>query len=104
MELQLIREKIYNIRGHKVILDSDLAELYVVETKRLKEAVRRNVQRFPPDFMFELTSLEYDSLRSQFASLEKKGRGAYTKYLPFAFTEQGIAMQVGYFILKRQSR
>lgn len=69
------------------MLDFDLAVLYMVETRRLKEAVRRNKLRFPADFMFELTKQEYLSLRSQFAALEKKGRGAYAKYLPFAFTE-----------------
>ena len=95
MELQVIQEKIYHIRGQKVMLDFDLAELYAVETRRLKEAVRRNLQRFPPDFMYELTKAEYQCLRSQFATLESKGRGKYTKYLPFAFTEQGIAMLSG---------
>ena len=79
MELQIIHEKIYTVRGHKVMLDFDLAELYLVETRRLKEAVRRNIKRFPPDFMYELTQEEYRSLRSQFATLEKKGRGTYTK-------------------------
>lgn len=77
------------------MLDFDLAVLYMVETRRLKEAVRRNKLRFPADFMFELTKQEYLSLRSQFAALEKKGRGAYAKYLPFAFTEQGISMLSG---------
>ncbi|MEK7199055.1 MAG: ORF6N domain-containing protein, partial [Bacteroidota bacterium] len=95
MELQLIQEKIYNIRGHKVMLYFDLAALYMVETRRLQEAVRRNKLRFPPDFMYELTQQEYLSLRLQFATLEKKGRGAYAKYLPFAFLEQGIAMLNG---------
>ena len=71
--------------------DSDLAELYNVETKRLKEAVRRNSERFPPDFMFELLPEEWESLRTQFATL-KTGRGEHSKYLPFAFTEQGVAM------------
>ncbi|KAA6342530.1 hypothetical protein EZS27_009740 [termite gut metagenome] len=70
------------------MLDYDLAELYQVETKRLKEQVRRNIERFPFDFMFELTREEYNSLRSQFATLEI-GRGKYSKYLPFAFTEHG---------------
>lgn len=71
------------------MLDFDLAELYGVETKRLKEAVRRNLDRFPSDFMFELTSDEFQSLRSQFATSNKRGG---TRYLPFAFTEQGVAM------------
>jgi ORF6N domain len=91
MEIQVIKNKIYEIRGHKVILDYDLAELYMVENKRLKEAVRRNLSRFPEDFLFELTKDEYVSLRSQIATL-KNGRGKFSKYLPFAFTEQGVAM------------
>lgn len=86
-----ISDKIYLIRGRKVMLDRDLAELYGVETKRFKEAVRRNSNRFPEDFMFELDPQEYKSLRTQIASLET-GRGKYTKYSPFAFTEQGVAM------------
>ena len=73
------------------MLDFDLAELYNTETKVLKQAVRRNIERFPPDFMFELKKEEYDSLRSQNVTLEN-GRGKYSKYLPFAFTEQGVAM------------
>lgn len=74
------------------MLDFDLAELYEVETKRLKEAVRRNIKRFPPDFMFELTRNEFESLRSQIASSNTRGG---TRYLPFAFTEQGLAMLSG---------
>ena len=92
MELQTIQNRIYEVRGQKVLLDFDLAELYGTETKRLKEAVRRNIDRFPSDFMFELTNEEYKSLRTQFATLEKDGRGKFSKYNPFAFTEQGIAM------------
>jgi len=88
MELVVIQKKIYEIRGHKVMLDFDLAELYEVETKRLKEAVRRNSKRFPDDFMFELNSKEFKNLRSQFASSSWGG----SRYLPFAFTEQGVAM------------
>ena len=68
MELQLIQNKIYEIRGQKVMLDFDLAELYGTETKRLKEAVRRNIDRFPDDFMFELTKNEYELLRTQVAT------------------------------------
>ena len=71
------------------MLDLDLAEMYGTETKRLKEAVRRNTKRFPHDFMFELTREEYNSLRSQFASSNTRGG---TRYMPFAFTEQGVAM------------
>jgi len=66
--------------------------MYQVETKNLKRAVRRNIERFPKDFMFELTKEEYDSLRCNFGTLENSGRGQHTKYLPFAFTEQGVAM------------
>ena len=91
MELQIIQNKIYEIRGHRVMLDFDLAGMYGTETKRLKEQVRRNRERFPDDFMFELTKNEYNFLRSQFATLEI-GRGKYSKYQPFAFTEQGVAM------------
>ena len=89
MELQVIQNRIYEIRGQKVMLDFDLAELYGSETKRLKEAVRRNLKRFPVDFMFELTKEEFTSLRSQIASSNKRGG---MRYLPFAFTEQGVAM------------
>ena len=87
---ELVMNKIYLVRGQKVMLDSDLADLYDVETKRLKEAVRRNFDRFPDDFMFELRQTEFDSLRSQFAT-SKTGRGG-ARYLPMAFTEQGVAM------------
>ena len=91
--LQLIQSKIYEIRGQKVMLDFDLAEMYCVETKRLKGAVRRNIDRFEgDDFMFELTKKEITELsRTQFATLNK-GRGSNIKYLPFAFTELGVAM------------
>lgn len=88
---ETISNKIYFIRNQKVMLDSDLASLYQIETKVLKQAVKRNLSRFPEDFMFELTKIEYDSLRSQFVTL-KKGRGEHQKYLPFAFTEHGILM------------
>ncbi len=83
-----IVEKIYVVRGMKVMLDKDLAEMYGVETKRLKEAVRRNISRFPDDFMFELSELELNNLRSQFATSSWGG----LRYLPMAFTEQGVAM------------
>jgi len=74
------------------MLDFDLAEMYGTETKVLKQSVRRNIERFPQDFMFELTWDENDSLRSQIVTLESRGRGKYSKYQPFAFTEQGVAM------------
>lgn len=89
-----IAGKIYFLRGEKVLLDSDLGMLYGVQTKALKQAVRRNRERFPPDFMFELSVAEWRALRSQFVTLEN-GRGKYSKYLPFAFTEQGVAMLSG---------
>ena len=87
--IELIQSKIVVLREEKVMIDRDLAELYSVETKQLKRAVRRNLHRFPADFMFELTREEYNSLRSQFGTLE---RGTHSKYLPMAFTEQGVAM------------
>ena len=70
MELQIIQNKIYKIREQRVMLDFDLADMYETETNRLKEAVRRNINRFPTDFMFELTNQEYTSLRSQFTDLK----------------------------------
>ena len=87
----IIQQKIYIIRGEQVMLDYDLAEMYGMETRTLKQAVRRNMNRFPSDFMLELTKEEYASLRSQSVTL-KKGRGQHSKYLPYAFTEQGVAM------------
>lgn len=87
--VERISSKIYLIRSEKVLLDFDLAELYGVETKQLKRAVRRNIDRFPLDFMFPLTKDEYNSLRSQIGTLK---RGEHSKYLPYAFTEQGVAM------------
>ncbi len=86
---EIIESKIYLIRGQKVMLDNDLAELYGIETKRLKEQVRRNLNRFPEDFMFELTKEEQAILRSQFATLKQ---GRFSKYLPFVFTEHGVLM------------
>ena len=84
-----IEQCIFLIRGHKVMLDRDLAALYGVETKNLNKAVRRNLDRFPADLMFQLTAEEADSLRFQFGTLK---RGQHFKYLPYAFTEQGVAM------------
>ena len=92
-ELELIQSKIYEIRGQKVMLDFDLAEMYGIETRRLKEAVRRNIDRFEgDDFMFQLTKEEITELsRSQIATLNRGG-GYNIKYAPFAFAELGIAM------------
>ncbi len=104
--LEPIKRKIYEIRGRRVMLDSDLAELYQVETKNLKRAVRANIERFPDDFMFELTKEEYDSLRCNNFTLNNVGdslrcknftsnkRGG-NRYLPFVFTREGIAMLSG---------
>jgi len=86
-----IKNRIFTIRGVQVMLDSHLAELYSVETGRLNEQVKRNIERFPKEFMFQLTENEYESLRSQIATL-KSNRGQHRKYLPYVFTEQGIAM------------
>ena len=88
---EIVMNKIYFIRGQKAMLDSDLAELYEVETKILNQAVKRNLDRFPADFMFELTKQEYEFLRSQIVTLEK-GKGKHRKYLPLAFTEHGVLM------------
>ena len=82
---------IVELRGHKVMLDKDLAELYTVATSNLNKAVKRNIARFPDDFMFQVTREEYHSLRFQSGILES-GRGRHSKYLPYAFTEQGVAM------------
>ena len=103
--IQSIQNRIYEIRGERVMLDRDLATLYETETKRLKEAVNRNIKRFPKDFMFQFTKEEWEGLRFQFETLEKtdnplrtqiatSNRGG-TRYLPYAFTEQGVAMLSG---------
>lgn len=86
-----IQHKIYEIQGRKVMLDFDLAELYKVETKNLNLSVKRNIKRFPPDFMFQITAQEWKSLRLQIETSKRGGR----RYLPFAFTEQGVAMLSG---------
>ena len=88
-ELVRIQSLIYEIRGYKVMVDRDLAKLYGVETKVLNQAVKRNIKRFPEDFMFQLTHEE--CLRSQIVTLNTK-QGHHLKYLPYAFTEQGVAM------------
>ena len=92
MELQTIQNKIHEIRGQKVMLDFDLAEMYGTETAQLKRAVRRNIERFPDDFMFTLTIQEFNNLKNNMVcqiGISKKGGN---QYAPFAFTEQGIAM------------
>ena len=85
---ECIESRIFNLRGKKIMLDRDLALLYKVETKALIQAVKRNKSRFPEDFMFQLTKEEFTSLRSQFVTSNRGGR----RYLPYAFTEQGVAM------------
>jgi hypothetical protein len=106
--IRSIQNRIYEIRGERVMLDRDLAVLYETETKALNLAVKRNLKRFPADFMFQLTKEEYESLRFQFETLNKNqkpirlqnetlnpGRGQHSKYLPYVFTEQGVAMLSG---------
>jgi len=105
--IRSIQNRIYEIRGERVMLDRDLANLYETETKALNLAVKRNIKRFPSDFMFQLTKDEFESLRFQIEALEnqrplrlqietlKSGRGQHSKYLPYAFTEQGVAMLSG---------
>ncbi len=90
--IERIASRIYLIRGEKVMLDSDLAELYGVTTKRLNEQLNRNIERFPEDFAFRLTRQEFEALRSQIATLKTASRGQHRKYLPYVFTEQGVAM------------
>src|SRR5215475_3569586 len=102
--IRSIQNRIYELRGERVMLDRDLALLYEIETKALNLAVKRNIKRFPKDFMFQLTNEEWEDLRFQIETIEssnslrlqnetlKKGRGRHTKYLPYAFTEQGVAM------------
>jgi hypothetical protein len=95
MQIAILQSKIHDIRGQKVMLDYDLATLYELETRVLNQAVKRNIKRFPSDFMFQLSEDEYSSLRSQIVILDDVGRGKFKKYLPFAFTEQGVAMLSG---------
>lgn len=88
MELQIIQNKIYEIRGHRVMLDFELAEMYNVETRVLNQSVKRNIKRFPSDFMFQLTNLEFENLISQFVTSSWGG----VRKLPYAFTEHGVTM------------
>ena len=92
MDTQVIQNKIYEIRGQRVMLDFDLAELYGIETKNLKKAVRRNLERFPSDFMFELNNSEFNSLKNSMKFQNGTSRQGGIAYAPFAFTEQGVAM------------
>ena len=91
MQIEAIQTKIYTLRGVKVMLDRDLAEMYGVETKNLNLSVKRNIKRFPSDFMFQLTESEWQSLRLQNETSKRGGR----RYLPYVFTEQGVAMLSG---------
>ena len=88
MELQIIQNKIYEIRGVRIMLDYDLAEIYEVETRILNQAVKRNITRFPPDFMFQLNKLEFENFISQFVTSSWGG----IRKLPFAFSEHGVTM------------
>ena len=88
---ELVERRIHLVRGQKVMIDADLASLYQVATKTLNQAVKRNLARFPEDFMFQLKGEEASALRSQIVTLEN-GRGRHPKYAPYAFTEQGVAM------------
>jgi hypothetical protein len=90
--VERVERGIVVLRGHRVLLDSELAALYGVEVKALNQAVKRNLERFPEDFMFQLTPDAVALLRSQIVTLEKAGRGRHRKYLTYAFTEQGVAM------------
>lgn len=94
-ELQLIQSKIYEVRGQKVILDRDLAELYNVTTSNLNKAVKRNIRRFPDDFMFQLTKAEFDELKTNLIFQNGTSNWGGTRKLPYAFTEQGLAMLSG---------
>ena len=91
MDITIIQRKIYEVRGVKVMLDKDLAELYQVEVRVLNQSVKRNIKRFPPDFMFQLTKEEWEDLKSQFVTSSWGG----VRKLPYAFTEQGLAMLSG---------
>ena len=99
LPLELIEKRIYLIRNQKVMMDTHLAELYGVETKILNKAVSRNLERFPDDFMFQISKEEWNSLKFQFGT-SKKGRGG-RRYLPYAFTEQGVAILSSVLKIKR---
>jgi DNA-binding transcriptional MerR regulator len=103
VSLHRIEQSIFLIRGHKVMLDADLAVLYGVTTFNLNKAVKRNIDRFPDDFMFQLTAEESNALRFQIGMSKPKGRGG-RRYLPYAFTEQGVAMLSSVLRSKRAAR
>ena len=92
IKLETVHDKIIDIRGEKVILDSDVAALYGVETKRINEAVKNNPDKFPKDYIIELKNEEWKALRSKISTLESGGKGEHTKYKPKAFTEKGLYM------------
>ena len=87
-----VKKLIYTIRGKQVLIDSDVANIYHCETKYVNRVVKRNIERFPEEFCFQLNENEFESLRCQFITLNENGRGQHRKYLPYVFTEQGIAM------------
>jgi hypothetical protein len=99
MKLEIIHQKIFEIRGQKVMLDFDLAELYSVETKRLNEQVKRNIDRFPPDFMFRLKVKEWKLMRSQIATASQGKRNI--NITPYAFTEHGVTMLANVLKVRR---
>ena len=103
-EVQIIQQKIYEIRGQRVILDYDLAELYQVTTGNLNKAVKRNIRRFPPDFMFQLSKEEFDELKKNLIFQFGISRWGGTRKLPHAFTEQGVAMLSGILNSRNVSR
>jgi hypothetical protein len=92
IKLENIESLILEIRGQKIILDSDVAKIYGVETKRINEAVKNNPDKFPDEYIFELSKKEWEALKSKFSTLKHSGRGQHSKYLPSAFTEKGLYM------------
>ena len=92
VSIERIAQSILFVRGRRALLDSDLAAMYGVATKRFNEQVKRNLARFPADFAFQLSEDEAESLRSQFATLKNSGRGQHRKYRPYVFTEHGAIM------------
>lgn len=95
LSIEEIKNLIYTIRGKQVMIDSDVAHLYHCETKYVNRVVKRNINRFPEEFCFQLNENEFNSLRCQIVTLNENGRGQHRKYLPYVFTKQGIAMLAG---------